>query len=545
MNEFFNTTFPGAVIPAEALAAIRDRYLKAWSELQTQAQEGTLEPPQDRRFRDSSWASNPAFLTIAHGYLLGAQALEEMVDAAQVDESTRERLRFNVMQWTEAISPTNFLLTNPQAQQEAIDTQGQSIAKGLQQLFSDMQKGRMSQTDESAFSVGENVAITPGQVVYENPLMQLIQYAPQTEHVYARPLLIVPPCINKYYILDLQENNSFVRYAVEQGFTVFLVSWRNPLPQDTDNIQQASWGDYLQHGVLTAIDVVREISGQEQINTLGFCVGGTMLASALAIAKASGHQPAHSLTLLTSLLDFTQAGVLDVFVDDKHAQLRDMQLGSGGLMSARELATTFSFLRPGELVWNYVSSNYLMGKTPPAFDLLYWNSDGTNLPGPFFAWYFRNTYLENKLAQPGGVVVDGLPVDLTTLDMPAYIYASQQDHIVPWKGAYDSMRLLTGPRRFVLGASGHIAGVINHPSRQRRCYWQHADVPDLAPGSPVPEAQQWFANTTEYAGSWWPDWAAWLASYSGQEILSSDQLGSETFPPIEAAPGRYVRVRAV
>src|SRR5699024_6156887 len=389
---------------------------------------------------------------LAHAYLLGSQALEELVDAAQVDDATRERLRFNVMQWTQAMSPANFLLTNPQAQQKALETGGQSIAQGVQQLFTDLQKGRMTQTDEDAFQVGINVAITPGHVIFENALMQVIQYTPQTSQVYSRPLVIVPPCINKYYILDLQPDNSFVNYAVEQGFTVSLVSWRNPLATVTDHIQRATWGDYLQHGVLTAIDMVRQFSGQDQVNALGFCVGGTMLTSALALARGQGRQPVHSLTLLTSLLDFTTAGVLNVFVDEQHASLRDLQLGSGGLMPARELATTFSFLRPGELVWNYVSSNYLMGEAPPAFDLLYWNADGTNLPGPFFAWYFRNTYLENNLATPGKVVIDGIPLDFSTINVPAYVYASREDHIVPWQGAYDSMHLLRGQRRFVMGA---------------------------------------------------------------------------------------------
>ncbi|HLR12065.1 MAG TPA: class I poly(R)-hydroxyalkanoic acid synthase [Burkholderiaceae bacterium] len=542
MDPFSSSAWPSMSIPVTELNAIRERFMQAWAGLQEQVSQGQLEAPADRRFRDAAWSANPVFAGLAHAYLLGSQALEELVDAAQVDDATRERLRFNVMQWTQAMSPANFLLTNPQAQQKALETGGQSIAQGVQQLFTDLQKGRMTQTDEDAFQVGINVAITPGHVIFENALMQVIQYTPQTSQVYSRPLVIVPPCINKYYILDLQPDNSFVNYAVEQGFTVFLVSWRNPLATDTDHIQRATWGDYLQHGVLTAIDMVRQFSGQDQVNALGFCVGGTMLTSALALARGQGRQPVHSLTLLTSLLDFTTAGVLNVFVDEQHASLRDLQLGSGGLMPARELATTFSFLRPGELVWNYVSSNYLMGEAPPAFDLLYWNADGTNLPGPFFAWYFRNTYLENNLATPGKVVIDGIPLDFSTINVPAYVYASREDHIVPWQGAYDSMHLLRGQRRFVMGASGHIAGVINHPSRGRRSYWVLADA--VAPGQPAPSVDDAETAATEYAGSWWPDWIQWLSTYSGHLVTPPAQPGSPAFPVIEPAPGRYVLVKA-
>lgn len=543
MNDFFLSAMPAMTVAPERLAAIRDRFIKEWLALQEQAARGTLEAPADRRFSDSAWSSSPAFSMAAHVWVLGAQALDELVSAAQVDASARERLRFATMQWVEALSPTNYLLTNPQAQQKALETHGMSILQGMQRLFADMQQGRLTQTDESAFTVGSNVAATPGQVVYENPLMQLIQYAPQSDTVFQKPLLIVPPCINKYYILDLQENNSFVGYALQQGFTVFLISWRNPLPTDTDGIQRASWGDYLQHGVLQALHVASQISGQYPINALGFCVGGTMLASAIALAHAQGQRPVGALTLLTSLLDFTHTGVLDVFVDSQHARLRDQQFRAGGLMTARELATTFSFLRPGELVWNYVSSSYLMGVAPPAFDLLYWNSDGTNLPGPFFAWYFRNAYLENQLVKPGQVHIDGHPLDMGSLDMPAYIYGSRDDHIVPWEGAYASMHVLRGPRRFVLGASGHIAGVINHPARKRRSYWAcNASTGSTPAASP---AQDWMSEATEHSGSWWPDWIQWLTENSGSRIGARQQPGSPWFPPIEPAPGRYVRVRAV
>jgi len=446
----------------------------------------------------------------------------------------------------DAWAPSNFLATNPEALQTLIQTKGQSLLSGMENFLHDVQKGRISQTDESAFEVGRNLATTAGQVVFENRLMQLVQYQPLTQTVHQRPLLMVPPCINKYYILDLQPDNSFVRFALEQGFQVFMVSWRNPQPDDTDGILQAGWLDYLEEGVLQAVQVVQDISGQPQINALGFCVGGTLLASALALAKGRGEDLVASLTLLTTLLDFEDTGVLDVFIDELHVQTREQQLGQSGLMTARELATTFSFLRPNELVWNYVVSNYLKGQAPPAFDLLFWNGDGTNLPGPFFAWYLRNTYLENRLKD--GMELDGPDgkqvVDLQTLDMPAYVYGSREDHIVPWHSAYASTRILTGKQRFVLGASGHIAGVINPPQAGKRSYWAHEESMFEA-GHMQQDAEDWLAQAQAHKGSWWSDWSAWLAQHSGAQRKAAKTPGNARHKPLEAAPGRYVKARAL
>ncbi|MFA5521864.1 MAG: class I poly(R)-hydroxyalkanoic acid synthase [Castellaniella sp.] len=526
----------------DQLAAVRERFMKAWSECLDQARKGSLPPLSDPRFRDEAWSSSPAHLYAAHVYLLVVRALDELVDAAEVDDDARERLRFAVMQWVDALSPANFLISNPQAQKKAVETGGLSLLQGMQLLLADLNKGRMSQSDESAFEVGVNVAATPGHVVFENPLMQLIQYTPLTDTVWQKPLLMVPPCINKFYILDLQAHNSFVRYALEQGFTVFLVSWRNPLPEDSDGIQNATWGDYLQQGVLRALDVVSDISGREQVNALGFCVGGTLLASALAVAHAQGRRPASTLTLLTSFLDFSDTGILDVFVDEASVLRRDLQLGQGGLMPASELASTFSFLRPNELVWNYVVSSYLLGEAPRPFDLLFWNADSTNLPGPFFAWYFRNAYLENNFIKPGHLSVDGVPIDLARVDVPAYLYASREDHIVPWESAHATTRILPDVQRFVLGASGHVAGVINPPSRNRRHYWVY-DEDKAVTGSESPA--QWLEGAPQHQGSWWPDWAAWLAERSGPRVAAPAQAGDARYTAIEPAPGRYVKVRAV
>jgi len=525
-------------VAPDALADIQADFSREWLRICDEAQRGVLAPPADRRFRGAAWAASRQHLLMAHAYLLSARVLSRMVDAAQVGEPLRNRLRFSIMQWVDALSPSNFLAFNPDAQQSIIDTAGQALRDGLANLANDLRKGRISQTDDSQFEIGRNVATTPGQVVFQNPLFQLIQYTPQTDTVYERPLVIVPPNINKFYILDLQPANSFVRYAVAQGHTVFMVSWRNPLSSDTDGVDQATWAEYLDNAVLKALQVASDISGQDQVNALGFCVGGTMLASALALAQARGEHPAASLTLLTTLLDFHDTGVLQVFVDEAHAMLRDQQIGQGGLMAGRDLATTFSFLRPNELVWNYVVGNYLKGQTPPAFDLLFWNGDSTNLPGPFFTWYFRNTYLENNLKVPGRARAGDVALDLTRLKMPAYLYGSREDHIVPWTSAYASTQLLRGPLRFVLGASGHIAGVINPPEAGKRNYWVSEDA--ALPGDPG----VWFSQATERAGSWWPDWSQWLAEHSGAKRRARTKAGNARYAPIEPAPGSYVKVRA-
>jgi polyhydroxyalkanoate synthase len=528
-------------VAPEQLAAIQAQFAQDWLAITVAAQRGQLPKPADRRFTSSAWTDNPVFLLNAHAYLLSSRAMMQMVDAAQVAEPVKERLRFAAMQWIEASSPANYVATNPDVQQAFMQSKGQSLCDGIRNLFGDIQKGRLTQSDESQFEIGRNVGVTPGSVVYENRLMQLIQYAPSTPKVHARPLLIVPPCINKFYILDLQPENSLVKHAVDSGQTVFLVSWRNPLATDTDGIESATWDEYLDEGVLQALSVVADISRQRQVNALGFCVGGTLLSCALALASARGDDPVASLTLLTTPLDFSDVGVLGVFVDEQHAQVRDQQLGNGGLMTARELGTTFSFLRPGELVWNYVVGNYLKGEKPKAFDLLYWNADGTNLPGPFFSWYFRNTYLENNLKKPGRVVIDDKPLDLGSLTMPTYIYGSRDDHIVSWQTAYASTHLLGGPVRFVLGASGHIAGVINPPAKNKRCFWaQDADIDK----SRAPQAEAWLEDATEQPGSWWPDWLSWLQANAGNVRNAPTKQGSARFPVIEPAPGRYVKVRA-
>jgi polyhydroxyalkanoate synthase len=432
-----------------------------------------------------------------------------------------------------ASAPSNFMALNAEAQQKALQTRGESIARGVQNLLADLQQGHVSMTDESAFEVGRNVATTEGAVVFENELFQLIEYKSLTKQVYERPYLVVPPCINKYYILDLQPENSLVRFLAEQGHRTFVVSWRNP----DASLENKTWDDYIADGAMKAISVVQDIAGAKQINALGFCVGGTILGTSLAVLAARKQKPVASATLLTTFLDFTETGVLDVFVDEPFVQFRELQLGRKGLLKGQELASTFSFLRPNDLVWNYVVGNYLKGETPPPFDLLYWNSDSTNLPGPMYAWYLRNTYLENNLVKPGKVTVCGEKVDLGKVDVPVYIYGSREDHIVPIGGAYASVKHLAGKKRFVMGASGHIAGVINPPTKNKRSYWTNDKLPETF--------DAWLAGSKEHPGSWWPDWANWLKGHAGQQIAAPKTYGKGAkYKAIEPAPGRYVKAKA-
>ena len=518
-----------------------DEFRRLWTDLLDPDAAGALsQVQQDRRFAAGSWGENRISAYAAALYLLGARALLDLADNVQADEPVKQKLRFAVQQWVDAAAPSNFLPLNPEALDKALKTQGQSLRDGMSNWLADLQQGRMTQTDESVFEVGRNVASTAGEVVFENPLFQLIEYRPLTAKVHARPLLIVPPSINKYYILDLQPDNSLVRFAVEQGHRTFIVSWRNP----DASLGRLTWDDYVEDGVIRAMEVVRDIAcgddGDREINTLGFCVGGTLLANALAVLQARGRQFAHSATLLTTMLDFSDTGVLGVYVDEASVALREATIGKGGLMTGRELASAFSSLRPNDLVWNYVVGNYLKGETPPPFDLLYWNSDSTNLPGPMFAWYLRNTYLENRMREPGAVQVAGVPLDLQSLRMPAYIYASREDHIVPWGSAYASTGILKGPTRFVLGASGHIAGVINPAKRNKRSHWIMPASRRRLPAT----AQAWLDAAQEQAGSWWTDWAQWLARQAGPEIAAPGKPGNSRYRPIEPAPGRYVRQRA-
>ena len=528
---------PGAAplqFSSTKLQALQQQYLHDAKELWAQGLQAAPEI-KDRRFTGEGWAANPVATFSAAAYLLNARTLMGLADAVEADAKTRARIRFGVEQWMAAMAPSNFLAFNAEAQKKAIETKGESIAKGMQNLLHDITQGHVSMTDERLFEVGRNVATTEGAVVFENELFQLLEYKPLTTKVFERPFLLVPPCINKFYILDLQPENSLIRYAVEQGHRTFVVSWRNP----DDSLAHKTWDDYVEDGVMAAIDVVQNITGAEQINALGFCVGGTILSNALAVLAARGDEPVASATFLTTLIDFTDTGILDVFIDEGMVKYREMQLGKGGLMKGQDLASTFSFLRPNDLVWNYVVGNYLKGETPPPFDLLYWNSDSTNLPGPFYAWYLRNFYLENNLVKPGKLTVCGEKMDLSNLTLPVYVYGSREDHIVPINAAYASTQVLPGKKRFVMGASGHIAGVINPPAKGKRSHWIRAD------GKLPATLDQWLEGATEHPGSWWTDWSGWLKGHAGKQIAAPKGYGKGArFKAIEPAPGRYVKEKA-
>ena len=510
-----------------------EKQMRLWSALASGKRESVAEPqPGDRRFAAREWRENAYYDYLKQSYLLAAQYLEGLVEAAELEPQAKERARFAARQWIDAMCPANFPATNPAALRQALETRGESLARGVANLVSDVQKRRISQTNESAFEVGRNLAITPGDVVYENDLIQLIQYKAKTSEVARRPLVVIPPCINKYYILDLQPENSFVAYAVEQGNTVFMVSWRNVEAEQG----RYSWDDYLELGVFTALRVAAQIAKSEQVNALGFCVGGTLLGAALAVQAAKKEQTVASATFLAAMLDFSNTGQIGLFVDEPSVAVREATIGAGGILPGRELAFVFSSLRANDLVWPYVVNNYLLGDAPAAFDLLYWNSDATNLPGPMYCYYLRNTYLENKLREPGALVNCGVPVDLGKIDLPIFVLATREDHIVPWRSAYRTLGLVGGSdKAFILGASGHIAGVVNPAAKNRRSYW----VSNEHPGDP----EAWLSAADEKPGSWWPRWSEWLARHSGGRRKAPAQTGGTKFNPIEPAPGRYVKHR--
>ena len=510
-----------------------EKQARLWTALASGRSENLASPePGDRRFAAKEWRENPYYDYLKQSYLLAARYVEELVEAADLEPQAKDRARFAARQWIDAMCPANFPATNPEALREAFATRGESLARGIANLMADVHKRRISQTSETAFEVGRNLAVTPGEVVFENQLIQLIQYQATTAEVAARPLVIIPPCINKFYILDLQPDNSFVAYAVASGHTVFMVSWRNVEAAQG----KFGWDDYLQDGVFTALRVAQAITKSERVNALGFCVGGTLLGAALAVLSQKKDPLVSSATFLAAMLDFSDPGQIGLFVDPSSVAAREATIGRGGILPGHELAFVFSSLRANDLVWPYVVNNYLRGEQPPAFDLLYWNSDSTNLPGPMYCYYLRNMYLENRLREPGALENCGVPVDLGKVDLPVFVLATREDHIVPWRSAYRTLNLLGGSdKQFVLGASGHIAGVVNPAAKRRRSYWT---------GTPYPaDPDEWFSKAKEHQGSWWPLWSQWLGKHGGGSRKAPAKAGSAKYKPIEPAPGRYVKHR--
>jgi polyhydroxyalkanoate synthase len=526
---------------AGVVAALNEKYRKRWEALWSAAAGALAQSPTsahaiplvaeaapgDKRFAAPEWNDLPYFALMKQSYLLASQYLTELAALATLPDHEKKRLVFATKQFVDALAPSNFVATNPVVLKRAIATEGASLLQGFANLAADAQRGRVSMSDTSAFAVGRNLAVTPGRVVFRNELIELIQYAPTTSRVYRRPLLMVPPCINKYYILDLQPENSFVRWAVGEGHTVFMISWRN-VPSELGRL---TWDDYLD-GILKACEVAKEVAHSKTLNTLGFCVGGTMLSCALAVLAARGDRSVESVTLLTTMLDFAHPGEIGVYVSRETLTARESAFLAGQRMQGSELAGAFASLRANELVWHYVVNNYLKGETPPAFDLLYWNSDSANLPGPMYVYYVRNMYLDNKLREPCALTMAGERIDLSRVTVPTYLVASRDDHIVPWRSAYRTTRLFGGDITFVLGASGHIAGIVNPPAANRRNYWTNASLAD--------RSGEWFDHAQSHPGSWWSHWGAWLAAHGGAMTRATRTQGSAMYPALEPAPGRYV-----
>lgn len=493
-------------------------------------------PDGDRRFRDPAWREQPLFDFIKQSHLLAAEAVQQTVaDVQGLDEVTRERVAFFSQQFVDAMAPSNFLLTNPVVLQETVDKRGENLVQGFRNLLRDLKAGdgrlRVKMTDFDAFKVGDNLAVTPGKVVYENALMQLIQYSPTTKQVFQRPLLIVPPWINKYYILDLKPENSFIRWAVDKGYTVFIISWINP----DRSLSNRRFDDYMVEGIFEALEAVRRATGEETVNAVGYCIGGTLLAATLAYMSLTGDERIQSATFLTTQVDFSEPGELGLFIDEAQldALSHRMQAG-GGILNGRDMALTFNMLRANDLIWSFVVNNYLLGREPMPFDLLYWNADATRMPQAMHDFYLREMYLHNRLVEPGGIELNGLPIDLRLIDIPVYLQSAEGDHIAPYPSVYKATRHFSGPIRFMLAGSGHIAGVVNPPAANKYQYW-------VNDSEALPEdVEEWRAAATEHAGSWWPDWHQWLYRRSGRKVPARVPGDSE-LTVLEDAPGRYVR----
>ena len=491
----------------------------------------------DRRFKHEDWQNNFLYDYLKQSYLIAARHLHQSLAGVQgLDEQTARKVDFYTRQYIDALAPTNFVATNPEVLRETVASGGQNLVKGFANLLEDLSRGNGSQvklrmTDEQAFKVGENIAVTPGKVVFQNDLMQLIQYAPVTENVHRTPLLIIPPWINKYYILDLREKNSFVKWAAEQGHTVFVVSWVNP----DARFAGKTFEDYLNEGPLAALKAVERATGEREVNVVGFCLGGTLLATALAYLAAKGDTRVKSATFLATLIDFEQPGELEVFVDEEQVAALEKRMEERGYLEGSEMATTFNMLRANDLIWSFVVNNYLLGRDPFPFDLLYWNSDSTRMPAAMHSFYLRNMYVRNLLPQPGGITLNGTPIDLGKVQVPVYFISTLEDHIAPWKSTYTGARLFKSPVRFVLGGSGHIAGIINAPAAKKYGYWTR----DELAGDP----DAWLQDAAHHEGSWWTDWGAWVAKLAGEQVPARTP-GSGKLKALEDAPGSYVTVRA-
>ena len=512
-------------------------YLTLWQQTARRmmgepASDVIAEDQKDKRFKHEAWRENEVFDFIRQSYLLSARYMQRLVhDAEGLDEKTAQKVEFYTRQFVDAMSPTNFALTNPEVLRRTAETGGENLLKGLSNLLTDLERGqgnlRIRMTDESKFKVGENIAVTPGKIVYQNDLMQLIQYTPTTEKVLKRPLLIMPPWINKYYILDLRPKNSFIRWAVDQGHTVFVVSWVNP----DELLAEKGFEDYMLEGPYAALDAIEKATGEKSVNAIGYCLGGTLLSATLAHMAVKKDTRIKSATFFTTLVDFTESGELGVFIDEEQLKALEAKMQKRGFLEGREMATTFNMLRANDLIWSFVVNNYLLGQDPFPFDLLYWNDDSTRMPARMHSFYLRRMYQQNDLIKPGGIDLLGVKLDLRKIKLPTYILSTREDHIAPWASTYRATQTYTGDIRFVLAASGHIAGVVNPPDAGKYSHWVNTALPA------DPEA--WLASSTELAGSWWPDWHRWVTGQDPAQVPARKPKNA-----IEDAPGSYVKVMA-
>jgi polyhydroxyalkanoate synthase len=516
-------------------------YMNLWQSSMLRLMGGNAAPvvvpaQGDKRFKHEDWHEHFLFDYIKQSYLIAARWMHDQVASVDgLDEHTKKKVDFFTRQYIDALAPSNFALTNPEVFRETVASGGQNLVKGLNNLLGDIERGggqlRISMTDAKAFELGVNIATTPGKVVFQNELMQLIQYEPTTKKAWKRPLLIIPPWINKYYILDLREKNSFMRWAVSEGFTTFVVSWVNP----DEKLAHKNFDDYLTQGTLAALDAVEKATGEPDANVIGYCLGGTLLAATLGHLAAKKEKKVASATFMTSLLDFTEAGEMDVFIDEDQIASLERKMNERGYLEGSEMATTFNMLRANDLIWSFVINNYLLGRDPFPFDLLHWNCDSTRMPAAMHSYYLRNMYMNNLLREPGALTLGGTKIDLAKVTTPAYFVSAIEDHIAPWKTTYAGTSLLGGKNRFVLSGSGHIAGMVNPPAANKYGYWTNDKLPD--------QPDEWFANAKQHEGSWWRNWREWMTPYLGREVPARVP-GKGKLKVIEAAPGTYARIRA-
>ena len=542
-NSFFEMTAKMMADPAKLMQAqmsLWNDYLTLWQRttqrLMGEQSEPVAKPaPDDKRFKDAAWDENTLFDYIKQSYLLSARWIQSTVQSIDgLDDRTAKKVDFYTRQFVDALAPTNFVMTNPEVLRETMATGGENLVRGLDNLLTDLERGkgqlRITQTDYNAFEIGKNIAVTPGKVVYQNDLMQLLQYTPTTTEVNKRPLLIVMPWINKYYILDMRPKNSFIKWAVDEGHTVFVTSWVNP----DEKLAQKDFTAYLTEGPMTALDVIEQATGEKDVNAIGYCLGGTLLAVTLAYMAAKGDDRIKSATYFTTMTDFSEPGELGVFIDESTISGLEQKMSEKGYLDGAQMATTFNMLRANDLIWSFVVNNYLLGKDPFPFDLLYWNSDSTRMPAVMHSFYLRRFYQENKLIEPGGVTIGGVPIDLRKIQAPGFMVSAREDHIAPWKSTYALTQHAGGKMTFCLAASGHIAGIVNPPASKKYCYWMNAKLPK--------DPDEWFGGAKQTDGSWWPEWNKWVGKFSEGKVPAR-QPGDGSAKIVEDAPGAYVKMR--